>query len=379
MLRIRSSHAFIHCDHCSISSIPRADRRMYWSGSVGMTFGLTTFSLAVLVLLQDRSQRCLETFHFTKAKDGYYEGGTLIACVLWWIVGVGYTTRAGGIAYVATNIYFSAWLALFSCVYTLNEWSASKDILSIKELTGLSTTLKSWWVLSLTSLVVRRYYAIGWGNLAESRQDLTTGLSKTVFSQVLGSCIDLHIRLARNQIDDTSFGVAMSVVSFVISFFFILVHYDFIPHCEEGGWLELSSSFFLILLWTIALAIMTKDQGIAATISGSQCSRYDISPRAENCTIVLYERKSTHNGHIFQQVDIGCNDLSRKIPGSNLYFALWLCFFASLNISFRWKAQQALQFAQTQQEKRQRQLASSTNNSSTDQGENEEEEEEVHL
>lgn len=120
-----------------------------------MTFGLLTFAIAVLVLLQDRSQRCLEPFHFTKAKDGYMEGATLAFCVLWWIVGTGYITRAGGIAYVANNIYFSAWLTLFSCIYTLNEWSASKDILSISELTGISATLKSWWLLFLASLVVR--------------------------------------------------------------------------------------------------------------------------------------------------------------------------------------------------------------------------------
>ena len=120
-----------------------------------MTFGLVTFSLAVLIVVHDRSQKCMDTFHFTKAKDGYVEGMTLVLCVLWWIVGVGYITRSAGIAYVANNIYFSAWLSLFSCIYTLNEWSASKDILSIAELTGLSATLKSWWLLCLTSLVVR--------------------------------------------------------------------------------------------------------------------------------------------------------------------------------------------------------------------------------
>lgn len=137
----------------SISSIPLEDRRNYWSAT--MTFGLTTFSLALFILTQDRSQRCIDTFHFTKAKDGYVEGVTLLLCVLWWIVGVGYITRSAGIAYVANNIYFSAWLSLFSCIYTLNEWSASKDILSIAELTGISATLRSWWLLCLTSLVVR--------------------------------------------------------------------------------------------------------------------------------------------------------------------------------------------------------------------------------
>ena len=136
-----------------ISNISRSDRRSYWAAS--MAFGLVTFALAVLVLIQDRSQRWLDLLYFTKAKDGKVEGATLLFCVVWWIVGTGYTTRAGGIAYVASNIYFSSWFALFSCIYTLNEWSASKDILSISELTGLSATLKSWWVLMLTSMVVR--------------------------------------------------------------------------------------------------------------------------------------------------------------------------------------------------------------------------------
>jgi hypothetical protein len=150
----------------SISNIPGEERKSYWAAS--MTFGLLTFAFAVLVLLQDRSQKCLGAFHFTKMYDGYFEGATLVFTLLWWIVGAAYTTRAGGIAYVANNIYFSSWLALFSCVYTLNEWSAAKDILSIAELTGLSVTLKSWWLLCLASIVVRTVamrnlnFLLGW-------------------------------------------------------------------------------------------------------------------------------------------------------------------------------------------------------------------------
>lgn len=313
----------------SISSIERWERQRYWAAS--MAFGLLTFAIAVLVLMQDRSQRCLESFHFTKAKNGNVEGGTLLFCVLWWIVGTSYITRAGGIAYVATNIYFSSWLSLFSSVYTLNEWSASKDILSIAELTSISSTLKSWWVLWISSLVV------------------------------LGTCIDLHVRLGSDEVDDTAFGVAMSITSVVVSFFFILVHYDFIPRCEEGTWFELSSSFFLVLIWTVALAILTQDQGVAATLSGTRCSRDDLALQLGNCTIVIYEQVGYNaTGPIIQETQLACNDLPRQVPGSNLYFATWICFFASLNISFRWKAQQALQFAQAQQERRQRQLADST-------------------
>ena len=40
-----------------------------------------------------------------------------------------------------------------------------------------------------------------------------------------------------------------------------------------------------------------------------------------------------------------------------MYFAVWTAFAASINISFRWKAAQALQFAQAQeQEAKQAQL-----------------------
>jgi len=120
-----------------------------------MTFGLVTFSLSVLIVIHDRSRRSAESFSFSKVKGGNIEGIILVLFVYWWVIGVGYITRVDGVAYVANNIYFSAWLSLFSCIYTLNEWSASKDILSIAELTGLSATLKSWWILFLSSLVVR--------------------------------------------------------------------------------------------------------------------------------------------------------------------------------------------------------------------------------
>ena len=39
------------------------------------------------------------------------------------------------------------------CFKTLDEWSASKDIISIKELTRLSNTLPYWYVLLVTSLI----------------------------------------------------------------------------------------------------------------------------------------------------------------------------------------------------------------------------------
>lgn len=52
-----------------------------------MAFGLLTFLFSALVLLQDRSQKCLETLHYTKANKGYFEGYSLVFTVIWWIVG----------------------------------------------------------------------------------------------------------------------------------------------------------------------------------------------------------------------------------------------------------------------------------------------------
>lgn len=232
-----------------------------------------------------------------------------------------------GIAYVANNIYFTAWLSLIACLYTLNEWSASKDILSIAELTGLSTTLKSWYLLCLSSIVV------------------------------LGTSVDLHVTLDRRTHQDTEFSVTLGAVSTCVALFFILVHYNFFTFVEEGGWLELSSSFFLILLWIIGVALLTQNEGIAATLTGTQCGR-DIREFVEDpdCAIVIVDVDNDAEG--FMIVDsLQCSELPRQIPGSNMYFAVWTAFAASINISFRWKAAQALQFAQAQaQQAKQAQL-----------------------
>jgi hypothetical protein len=145
---------------------------------------------------------------------------------------VAYLTTPGGIAYVASNIYYSAWFTLFSCVYTLNDWSKEKDILSIEEITGVSYTLKGWWIHFLAACVV------------------------------FGSSIELHVMLGDgDDFEDTSFGIALGLVSMTLSMFYIMMHYDFFTTChlQEGGWLELSSAVFLIVCWCIGLSILTRD------------------------------------------------------------------------------------------------------------------------
>ena len=303
----------------AISSVPVEDRREYWI--LSMTFGIFTFVLSFLILGQDRSQKFISKFHYTKAREGYLEGYVLLFFVLWWFFGVAYITKPSGVAYLASNIYFSSWVALFACVYTLNEWSTEKDIISIAELTSISTTLKSWYIHCLSSLVV------------------------------FATSCHLHIMLydSFNEVQDTSFAIAIGLFSFCISAFYIFAHYNFFSRChyEEGGWTELFCAGFQVLVWTIGLALLTQEGGIGATMEGSQCYRDPTSIMGENCTIVFYLTDTTGANSRFE---LDCERLPRQIPGSNLYFASWCCFLSALNLPLRWKAAQAMNFARASEE-----------------------------
>ncbi|KAL3937795.1 MAG: hypothetical protein SGARI_001985 [Bacillariaceae sp.] len=213
----------------SVSQVPGEQRAAFWILSIA--FGVLTFCLASLIIIQDWLQPVMKVLTpIQEIREGYAEGYLLLFMVVWWIVGVGYITRPGGIAYVASNIWYSAWLSLFACCYTLNEWSASKDILSLEEIISLSPTLVFWWILFFAACIV------------------------------FGSCFDIIVRYSQpwNDFQDASFGLALGFVSMIISFVMILIHYDFLTtcQCEEGGWTELFTSFFLILIWLIGLAIL---------------------------------------------------------------------------------------------------------------------------
>jgi hypothetical protein len=300
----------------------------YFDGNWGfcLSFGWTTFIASLLILFFDRTGYGHDTFNYTKAYDGKVEGYALLFFTLWWIVGVFYTTQVNGVAFLAMNIYLSCWSTLVSCVYTLNKWSAAKDILSIAELTGVSATLKSWYVLFISSLVV------------------------------MGAAFDLFFLLkdAQSLKSNSAMGFAMGIASSILSFMFILVHYNFIQSFTEGGWIELSFSFLLILMWIAGVAILTQNEGVAATIMGDGClglNTLDLHQGSiDNCTIQF----RTDSG---EEEVIDCTDAFDLqytviyVPGSNLYVATWVCLGSSLNIAFRWKAAQALQFAQAQNQK----------------------------
>jgi hypothetical protein len=311
----------------NFSSISNIKDR-YFDGKWGfcLSFGWTTFIASLLILFFDRTGYCHDTFNYTKAFDGKFEGYSLLFFTLWWIVGVFYNTQVNGVAYLAMNIYLSCWSTLVSCVYTLNKWSTAKDILSIAELTGVSATLKSWYVLFLSSLVV------------------------------MGTAFDLFFLLEDTQTlkGNSAMGFVMGISSSILSFMFILVHYNFIQSFTEGGWIELSFSFLLILMWIVGVAILTRDKGIAATIMGTGClggNWLDAHQGAiDSCSIIF-----RNDGGGVEEIDCTvATDLQYEVlyvPGSNLYLAAWVCLGSSVNIAFRWKAAQALQFAQAQNQK----------------------------
>jgi len=295
--------------------------------SVALAWGVVTFAFAVAVLALDRSQFFADRFDYTKARDGNFEGGCLLFLVVFWICGVGFITQVQGVAYLTLNIYFATWFTLGACLYTLNEWSAAKDYLSFEELTSVSATLKSWWVLLLSSLVV-------------------TGTS----INVLGLVSDPATNISH---PDAALGVAAGAVSSIFSVLWISVHYRFFDFVKTGGWIELGCGALMVVFWIAGTAVITQDSGIGSTIVGTGCN-FEATSRdtasknwhVTNCSVVIHYQNETF-------VDSCADILDYTVPGSNLYVFTWISLATSLHLCFRWKAQKALKLAQSQEQQQQ--------------------------
>lgn len=83
-------------------------------------------------------------------------------------------------------------------------------------------------------------------------------------------------------------------------------------------------------------------------MAGSGCHPdFDIYA-VDNCTVVIQD--SPAEGGNTTTLEQSCDMLfAQDVPGSNLYFFSWFCLMASVSITLRWKAAQALQFAQAAQ------------------------------
>jgi len=299
--------------------------------SISVMFGAISFALCLIVILLDRSQLLGEQCNFTTALDGRLEGAFLCTLVLWWTVGVFYQTQVRGIAYRVLNIYFSSWSSWAMSLYTLNLWSSKKDILSWAELTGVSVTLKGWYVLLWSSLTV-------------------TFTSVNVIS--LGSLFCYR--------DAATLGAVFGSVSSIISAGLILVHYRLIELCTHGGWLEVCVALFLALQWTCATAVLTQEGAVSGTINGRGYSsrlrpllEWDLSieETSGNCSFVVPNDSLESDCSLrLYEIMYDRERCSEQAPGSNMYISVWISLIACVHIIMRWKAQQAVQFAAKAQE-----------------------------
>lgn len=346
---------------CAVGSAPLTNSNYVGQWGVCIAFPCVSLIFSLLVIILDRTQLGVEIFHFTTAWEGKLEGCFLLVHTMWWVGGVAYTTQAHGMAYLVLNIYFSSWLCLAASVFTLDSWSSKRDLLSLKELTGVSVTLKSWYILLVASLVV------------------------------LGTAINLHLLqvfdkpFKLNSTDlfaATIFGGFSACASFV----FILEHYRIFELVGHGGWGELVVCLALVMLWICGCGIFTIEGGIGATIVGRGCRQSTVRDILSAMADVDFDgdksAELTPNGstsapqpicHVrvwrdgpgsstentvnvsLPCVSVGLFDDEREwdaVPGSNMFFAVWACLVASLNIALRWKAQQAVQFAAQAQQKR---------------------------
>lgn len=344
------------------------------STGVSLSFGVVIFCFALAILVTDRLQLGRDVFTYHKASNGRVEGVTLLLVTLYALLGVAYVTQVRGLAYQALNVYFSVWLVLVSCIYTLNAWSTTHDILSLSELTGVSATLKSWYIVAVSSMVVTgtciNMLAVLASTDNSSNNNSSSGGSDTNNSDVY------HLDNVRAAV----FGMSFGFVSTVLSVWFILTHYNFVGCCAvtEGGWVELFGILIVILLWVVGTAVLTQYGGIASTIigtpqrqymqeqqprqeqtffnaSGNIATAFDESTMFDTDCVVTFQNSSYACADVFQPPTTTTTtptpqrNFVQPIPGSNLYIAVWICFLGSLNLVLRWKAQQALQFAQAQQ------------------------------
>jgi len=260
--------------------------------SVNGMWGIVTFVSSLLILIFDLIGFIRNKFDFKSLKDGKVEGWTLFAFVLWWVSGVISITRAGAIGYASLNIYFSSWGTLFACIYTLNKWGGEKDILTLRELTRISITLPSWWVVFWASL-------IGLGSAADAIHLATTDYVRSSCDVAIGICC----------------------ITAIVAAFFVLSHYEFFicfkactTWLSYGGWFELLCSIIVNIWLVIGLDQLTGVGAIASTIDGNGAS----DPTSED-----------------------------YVPGTNIWVCIWTAFIASVRVTVKWKEARAIRFAQT--------------------------------
>jgi len=238
------------------------------------------------------------------------EGYTLLFLTLWWIVGVGIMTRAGGVAYRVLNTYTSAWFALSQTILTLNQWSKDKDIISLEELMRLSQTLKYWYMLLLASLV----------EMGSAIDVLRTVKILNQKSIARGEVPMYH------STGKGGYSIAVGAVSVPITLVAIMIHYQIIlESVKPGKTIEMIVALGLCIWWIVAVSVLTSDEASGSTLQGT-------------CTS---DGTGTRDMDASASEDVYSKEGSRLL-GSNLYLSLWIGLYSAFKICLEWKAQRAM-------------------------------------
>lgn len=281
----------------------RGTKIVEWS--LALQFGLTLTLAATTICLLLRG-----------GSNDNREGYAITGLTIYALLNVGYVTRVGGIAYRALNVYGGAWLGLAAAAYCLERWSAARDLLSWEELTGVSATLKSWYILLFASLVAT------W-----------SGVNFWIVGE-----------------QPAVLAISCGALTTALAVIFICTHYKLMSWVPDVGWAELGASLWCSSMWIVATASLTQESGIGATIIGD---RHD--PWRET----LYEDLKEGNCTVtLNSVALPCTEFlderlhTNGYPGSNLYLSVWTCLLTSFYLIARWKAQQALQFAKAESKRK---------------------------
>jgi hypothetical protein len=236
--------------------------------------------------------RCLDLKNATDHREKY----VLLALCLCQIIAVISTTKVGGVAYQASNIYLSVWVNLILSLRLCDDWLQEKNEISFRNLTHLSGTLRGWYGLLVSSTVV------------------------------LGSVLDGLSQFMVN--DQTRLAVAVAIVTCVLSIgipmTIILSFYKLCLLCSREhqipvrGWWELLVSLALAILWLAELLLVTQFGSFGATGGGG--------------------------GGLG---DVTCSSDQPYFPGSNVYYFSWISFAMAAYVVLQWKAERALEMAKT--------------------------------
>lgn len=233
------------------------------------------------------------------------EGYTLLFLSVWWIVGVGIMTRAGGIAYRVLNTYTSAWFALAQTILTLNQWSKDKDIISLEELMRLSQTLKYWYMLLLASLV---------------EMGSAIDVLRTVNILNAQSIARGEVPMYRyHSTDKGGYSIAVGAVSVPITLVAIMIHYQIVlERVKPGKTIEMFVALGLCIWWIVAVSVLTSDEASGSTLQGTCTSDGTADAVGEHAKE------------------------GSRLLGSNLYLSLWIGLYSAFKICLEWKAQRAM-------------------------------------